>query len=103
MMSGVEDDGAAGAERRQKEIGVLGEFKREDGRSRDGHESADARRYALLHELEAAPACHQHEAVLAVDSAGVEGADELIEGVVAADVFAHELDLAILRDPSCAM
>ena len=64
------------------------------GRRRDGDEGADADGRGLLHQLEAAAAGHDDEARGEIGAGLGQRADQLVERVVAADILAHEHDVA---------
>ena len=59
------------------------------------HQGADTGAHRLVQQLQAAATGDQGEAPGAVDALAGEGADQLVQGVVAADVFAAQTNLAL--------
>src|SRR5262245_48205747 len=84
---GVEVIGADEAE--QGEPVLAGQLHGQAGGGADGGEDRDSRHRRLLHQLEAGPAADEQDPVVQWGAAGEElAADELVQGVVPADVLA---------------
>jgi len=66
---------------------LLGDAQRHRRRRRDGDKNRNSDGRGLLHHLEAAAAGNHSETGLRVDSTLPHGSDQLVEGVVAPDIF----------------
>src|SRR5690606_33926038 len=58
------------------------------------HQGADAGTYRLVQQFQAAAAGDQGEATVSVDTFAGDGADQLVQGVMATDVFTAQTNLA---------
>ncbi len=71
-------------------------FDGQAGGRADGGQDRDAGHEGFLHKLEAGAAAHEDETVLERHMARENfGADQFVDGVMAADVFAQELEIAL--------
>src|SRR5882672_3773977 len=91
---GVDRDAVRPRQRDERYSRLLRNAQRHRRRRRDGNKNGNTDGCGLLHHLEAAAARNHRKPSLWVDLTPLDGSDQLVEGVVAADVFAREDDLA---------
>ena len=88
--SGVDVEAFGPDEAEQGHAVLAGQLDGQARRRADGRQHRDAGDRRLLHQLEARPAADQQDGVVEGRAAGEERrADELVQGVVPADVLAH--------------
>lgn len=63
------------------------------GRGGQAHQGADAGTYCLVQQFQAAATGDQGEATVSVDTFAGDGADQLVQGVMATDVFTAQTNL----------
>ena len=93
---GVDVEACVANEAEQRHAALASQVDRQAGRSPDGPEHGDAGDRRLLHQLEADPAAQHDDPARQRDAASEQlGTDQLVQGVVAADVLPQREQVAV--------